>query len=157
MPNVDGRRQKLLGELMQAGREHSTATVLFHSAVSEKMGLGVTDMKTLDYLVRLGPLTAGEISEHVGLATASVTGLIDRLEQKGFVRRVRDTRDRRRVIVEPIGERENEFIHLFQSFGESLTELLVTYSDEQLETISGFLTRSAAIAREEAVKLRESG
>jgi hypothetical protein len=38
------------------------------------------------------PLGAGDIARHSALATASVTNLLDRLEQKGFVRRVRDTR-----------------------------------------------------------------
>ncbi|MGH2369932.1 MAG: MarR family winged helix-turn-helix transcriptional regulator, partial [Chloroflexota bacterium] len=117
---VDARRSELLDALSQAGREHSTATILFHSAISEQLGLGVTDMKTLDYLARLGPLTAGELGERTGLATASVTGLIDRLEAKGFVRRVRDTKDRRRVIVEPNLEAEAGVLRLFQSFGEFL-------------------------------------
>lgn len=151
------KRKKVIESLLDAGRENSTATVLFHSAVSEKTGLGVTDMKTLDYLARLGPLTAGEISEHTGLTTASVTSLIDRLEGKGFVRRVRDTADRRKVIVEPVMDhREGEFAHLFQSFVNALMILLERYSDAQLRTIADFLSRSAAVIRKEAVKLRET-
>lgn len=152
---IDARRSELLDALSRAGREHSTATVLFHSAIGEQMGLGVTDMKTLDYLARLGPLTAGELGERTGLATASVTGLIDRLEAKGFVRRVRDTKDRRRVIVEPNLEAEARVLPLFRSFEQSLMALLSTCTDEQIETITDFLTRSAGVLRQEALKLRE--
>ena len=153
---TDATRLALVETLMRAGREYSTATVLFHSAVSEKMGLGVTDLKTLDHLARLGPLSAGEIAAHTGLATASVTELIDRLERKGFVRRVRDTRDRRRVIVEPNMAREAEFLPLFQSFGRSFTEMLATYSNRELQTIVDFLGRTSEVLRVEAAKLPET-
>lgn len=156
MYEMDAQRRELLETLYHAGRQHSTATVLFHTALSERLGLGVSDMKTLDYLARLGPLTAKEIGEQTGLATASVTGLIDRLEQKGFVRRERDAHDRRKVIVALVSEREAEFTYLFQSFGTSLMELLAGYDNAQLQVIGDFLTRTAEIARREALKLRKN-
>jgi DNA-binding MarR family transcriptional regulator len=56
--------------------------------------------KTIFLLSGAGPLTAGEIAQHTGLATVSVPSLLDRLERKGFVRRLRDSADRRRVMVE---------------------------------------------------------
>jgi hypothetical protein len=67
------RREKLIEDIFRAGRENSTAGVFFHNAVSDKLGLSITDEKTIDILLRLGPLTAGEIGKHTGLATASVT------------------------------------------------------------------------------------
>lgn len=99
------RRRQLVEAILFAGRESSAATVMFHTAVAARAGLTATDSKTLDTLIRVGPVTAGELARHTGLATASVTSLIDRLEQKGLVRRARDARDRRRVMVEPIRER----------------------------------------------------
>jgi DNA-binding IclR family transcriptional regulator len=44
------------------------------------------------------PVTAGTIGEHTGLTTGAVTGLMDRLEKAGYVRRDRDPRDRRKVL-----------------------------------------------------------
>ena len=87
-------RTELVAALSRAGRIQSDATVMFHSAVAERMGLSVTEQKTIGILDRLGPLSAGEIAAHTGLATASVTSLIDRLEAKGFAQRVRDQKDR---------------------------------------------------------------
>ena len=40
----------------------------------------------------MGPLTAGQLAELTGLTTGAITGVIDRLEKAGFVRRERPTR-----------------------------------------------------------------
>src|SRR5687767_13752894 len=99
------KRKHILEELALVGREHSDATVLFHSIIASQLDLHPTDYKALGMLERLGALSAGDIAKHTGLATASVTNLIDRLENKGFVRRVRDADDRRRVLIEPVRDR----------------------------------------------------
>ncbi|KWX02403.1 Transcriptional regulatory protein [Carbonactinospora thermoautotrophica] len=148
-----GRRAELLAALHEAGRNHSNAAVMFHAAVSARMGLGATEEKTLDLLERLGPLTAGEIAERSGLAPASVSGLIDRLERKGFVRRVRDTADRRRVIVEIDHDRIAGFGALFEGLVRRLNDLYASYTDDQLELILDFLRRSASIQRDATAEL----
>ena len=79
-------RAELIDTLSQAGRELSTVTILFHSALAEKFDLNATDWKCADILIRLGPLTAGQLSELTGLTTGAITGVIDRLEQRGFAR-----------------------------------------------------------------------
>jgi DNA-binding MarR family transcriptional regulator len=142
------RRSELLAALHQAGRENSNAAVMFHAAVGARMGLGMTEEKTLDLLEREGPLTAGDIAGQTGLAPASVSGLIDRLERKGFVRRVRDHNDGRRVIVEMNREQVATFGTLFAAFVAGLEALYASYTDEQLAVILDFLRRSAAIQRD---------
>ena len=148
-----GRRAQLIEALNRAGREHSTATVLFHSAMAERFGLSPTDYKALEVLARLGPLTAGQLVEHTGLASASVTALIDRLEQKGFVRRAHDTEDRRRVIVELIPEGVARIAEAFAPFVRSLDELWAPYTAEQLEVIRDFFVRSTERIRAETARL----
>jgi DNA-binding MarR family transcriptional regulator len=140
-------RRELADQLFLAGREHSAATVMFHASLAGQRGLAATDTKTLDTLLRLGPLTAGELAQHTGLATASVTALIDRLERKGMVRRARDPQDRRRVIVEPVRKQSAADYALFTSIRRSYEGLLDRYTDEQLETILDFLRQSAATTR----------
>lgn len=146
-------REALLAALLEAGRESTTASILFHGAVADRVGLCPADHKALDVLLRHGPLTAGEISGHTGLASASVTSLIDRLEAKGFVHRASDPGDRRRVIVEPVPERAGELTPLFASLKQELMRLLERYDDEQLATIRDFLESSAAVLREETARL----
>ncbi|WP_306204348.1 MarR family winged helix-turn-helix transcriptional regulator [Actinoplanes sp. RD1] len=67
--------------------------------VAQRMGLSVNDMSAIGELVQHGPMGASELADRLGIRTASVTLMIDRLEQAGHVRRVRDTTDRRRVTV----------------------------------------------------------
>jgi DNA-binding MarR family transcriptional regulator len=149
------RRQELLEAVTQAIYASSTAAVFFHTAIAEQIGLGPTEEKTLLLLSGSGSHTAGEIARHTGLTTASVTDLIDRLERKGFVRRVRDTKDRRRVIVEPDTRRLAELAQVFGSFQGVFTDLLERYSDEQLVTITDYLNRAAHYSRETITKLSQ--
>jgi DNA-binding MarR family transcriptional regulator len=150
-----GRRAQLLEELARAGREQSTASILFHSTMAEHFGLSPTDYKALEVLARLGPLTAGQLVEHTGLASASVTALIDRLEQKGFARRARDTKDRRRVIVETVPEGVARIAEAFAAshHTRALDELWAPYTTEQLEVIRNFLVRDTERARAATMRL----
>jgi len=137
-----GRRAQVLASLNDAVRAHSTATVLFHSFMGEQFGLSATDSKALDLLDRFGPLSAGDLVERTGLASPSVTALIDRLESKGFVRRVRDAQDRRRVMVELVREGTRGLEQKFGNLKAEADELWAPYTVEQLEVILDFLQRS---------------
>jgi len=132
-----------LDSLVQALNAQSEAIVLFHSWVAQRMGLDPTAYKALFLLHRLGPLSAGELANETGLATASVTDLIDRLVAKGFVTREPHPRDRRRIVVTLI---ENAVTQVRSEFGvpnPSLNELCAHYSADQLELVVDFLNRNA--------------
>ena len=139
---------------MMAGRVQSEATVMFHAIVAAKQGLTATEEKALDLLDRSGPLTAGELARRSALAPASVTGLIDRLERKGFVRRISNPSDRRSVLVEVDAERVfASMAPLFADWVRSLEELYAGYTDEQLETILHFLIEAARRQRQATIDL----
>jgi DNA-binding MarR family transcriptional regulator len=149
-----GRRAELLEELALAGRAMSAATVMFHTTVAARQGLSATEEKALDLLERFGPLTAGELSKRSGLAPASVTGLINRLERKGFARRIAHPSDRRSILVEVDADRVYAgMAPLFADWVGSLEELYAGYSDEQLELILHFLTEVARRQREATARL----
>lgn len=122
-------------------REQSALTVMFHTKVAEQMGLSATDEKCLDLAMRAeGPLTAGRIAELSGLSTGAVTGVIDRLERAGFVRRVRDPHDRRKVLVEVTASGDlGKFAHLFERAQQSLVEVLGHFDDAELQVIERYL------------------
>ncbi|SEK42533.1 MarR family winged helix-turn-helix transcriptional regulator [Nonomuraea pusilla] len=151
--DISEHRKNLLEALVWAGRETSNAAVMYHTAMSGLLGLGPSEWKTLDLLQRHGPLTAGELAQHTGLAPASVSGLVDRLEAKELVRRVRDTKDRRRTIVEFVPDTFAGSAHVFEPLLNGLAELHAEYTDEQLELILGYLTRAAAIQRAATAEL----
>jgi DNA-binding MarR family transcriptional regulator len=147
------KRDDLIAALMFASREYSTAAVMFHNAVARCFGLSVSDLKTLDILQRRGALTAGEIAVHTTLATASVTSLIDRLQKKGLVRRVRDPGDRRRVVVKLTPKLEETIAPLFKSLNRRMLARFKGYSDEDVALIRNFLTESADEMRSEVGRL----
>jgi DNA-binding MarR family transcriptional regulator len=148
------RRAELLEQLALAGRASSAATVMFHTAVAARQGLSASEEKALDLLERSGPLTAGELARRSGLAPASVTGLIDRLERKGFARRVPNPGDGRSVLVEVDSERVYATVApLFADWVGSLYELYAGYTDEQLEVILHFLTEAARRQQEATARL----
>jgi DNA-binding MarR family transcriptional regulator len=150
------QRAKLLAALSDAGRESSTATVLLHTAIADRIGLSASDTKTLDVLLRQGPCTAGELARHTGLTTPSVTSLIDRLERKRLVAREADPRDRRRVIVHPVLARIAKFAPLYGAIGKSFEEFFSQYSDAQLATILDFMKKSAERSRQIATSISTS-
>ena len=151
-----GRRAELLERLALAGRASSAATVMFHTAVAARQGLSATEEKALDLLERSGPLTAGELARQTGLAPASVTGLVTRLERKGFARRVPNPDDRRSVLVEVDAERLYARVApLFGDWIRSLQELYAGYTDEQLEVILHFLTEAARRQQEATARLTD--
>jgi DNA-binding MarR family transcriptional regulator len=146
-------RQAILDELARVGRDHSDATVLFHASIAGLLDLHPTDYKVLGILERAGPLRAGEIARRSGLANASVTNLIDRLENKGFVRRVADAADGRRVMVEAVADRLTNARSPFASTRRSLARLFDRYSDRDLAVIADFLHQNAERLRMETSKL----
>jgi DNA-binding MarR family transcriptional regulator len=148
------RRAELLDQLEMAGRASSVATVMFHTAVAARQGLSASEEKALDLLERSGPLTAGELARQSGLAPASVTGLINRLEHKGFARRIQNPGDRRSILVEVDVERLYARVApLFADWARSLQELYAGYSDEQLEVILHFLTEAARRQQEATARI----
>jgi DNA-binding MarR family transcriptional regulator len=148
------RRAELLEQLALAGRASSAATVMFHTAVAARQGLSASEEKALDLLERSGPLTAGELARRSGLAPASVTALVDRLERKGFARRVPNPGDGRSVLVEVDSERVYATVApLFADWVGSLYELYAGYTDEQLEVILHFLTEAARRQQEATARL----
>ena len=147
------QRQDLLEAVYHSGRELSTAAFMFHTKLSELRGLSATEGKAIDILMRFGPLTAGEFGEHSGLAPASVTGLMQRLEAKGVARRVRHVEDKRKVLIELVGDQAAAAAPYFEDFMAGLAALLEGYSDEQLRTIADFSSKAAAVQQEAAGRL----
>jgi DNA-binding MarR family transcriptional regulator len=94
------------------GRELSTAVVMFHEAVGAYLGVSAGDQRALTLIGRDGAMSAGELAERTGLTPGAVTGMIDRLERAGLVRREHDPNDRRRVLVTATGHQPDVFADL---------------------------------------------
>jgi DNA-binding MarR family transcriptional regulator len=150
-------RKVLLEQLSyQLGRELSARTIMFHGAIAEKMGLSITEHKALDILSRQGPVTAGQLAKVTGLTTGAITGMVDRLEKAGFMRRVPDPHDRRKIRVEAVVEKYEAMAGVFASLGQAMNGLLESYDDKELAVIHDFMSRLPEVMEEETKKLRAS-
>jgi DNA-binding MarR family transcriptional regulator len=128
----------------------------FGQTVAIRFGLSESDIETLEALIDRGASTAGRLSELTGLTSGAVTRVIDRLEQSGYVRRVADPADRRRVIVEVVPEKVAAIQSTLGRIGQASADEIGRYSEAQLALINDFLTKMEQITREEATSLREN-
>jgi DNA-binding MarR family transcriptional regulator len=141
--------------LVRALRRVNLEASLFGQTVAVRFGLSDSDVDALETLIDRGAATAGRLGELLGMTTGAVTRMIDRLEQAGFVRRVPDPGDRRRVIVEVVPEKAAAIEQMLGRIAEAGSAEIGRYSEAQLELIRDFLDKMAAIARTEASRLRE--
>lgn len=139
------------------GRDLSTATVMLHTAVADRVGLRTTDHKAFDVLLRHGPMTAGRLAEWLGFTSAAATGVIDRLERQDYVRRESDPEDRRKVIVVPNPARAGAIFALLQPLAADVAALTAQYSDDEVRAIHDFLTRTVRALDDLARSIRQGG
>jgi DNA-binding MarR family transcriptional regulator len=150
------KREDTIQAINEKFREMSTETIIFHQAVADILGLHVTDHKCLDFIYRFGAMPAGRLAELTGLTTGAITGIIDRLEEAGYVRRTNDPKDRRRTIVEPTRNKklEKKIEVLFIPLRDRMHKLLSSYSDSELAFLLDATTEMLEQTREESIKLR---
>ena len=121
--------------------------ILFNHQVAQRLGLGASDGQFMHLLQVHGPLTPGQLAELSGLTTGTVTGVIDRLEQGGFVRRERDASDRRKVLVKLDEEQlGRKMAPLYAGQTEILAEVAGSFDAKQRDAIADFLERLVAEA-----------
>jgi len=130
---------------------------LMGQAAADRIGINATDLNCLNILSFSGHMTAGELARATGLTTASITGVIDRLEEAGFVHRDRDPHDRRRVVVrivmdKAVGEVASVFLPMLRAW----REMSAQYSDDELRLIVDFYGQMEQVFREHIVRLRDS-
>lgn len=115
-------------------------------AAAESVGLNSTDLGSLCLLLLHGPTPAGRLAQLTGLTSGAVTGVIDRLETSGYVRREPDPGDRRRVIVVPDASRVERvlFPHFSSIRPAATTEFFDRYTAVELAAIADFLARLGA-------------
>ena len=148
-------RQRMEGEFLLAMRRNGSIMQLLGQVSAERIGINATDLNCLNIVALTGPMTAGELARATGLTTASITGVLDRLEEGGFVRRERDPKDRRRVIVtlNP-GPGLREIGPTFGPLVRAWREAAAGYSDEDLRLLLDFQLKLEQIVRDQLARLR---
>jgi len=131
-------RAALLRELEEAMRRSSAQGVLFGQAVANVAGISPSDLECLDFLNLEGRVTAGRLAEVTGLTTGAITGVVDRLEKAGLVRRERDEADRRKVFIVTVPENIEGIARFYVPMQQAMQKLWSTYSEAELQLLLRF-------------------
>lgn len=118
-----------------------------NQAVGERVSLRPVDLEVLDSVDREGPLSPRDLVRKLSIHPATLTGVLDRLEAGGWVERLADPSDRRRVVVRALRTRGGELRRLYGPMARSLADICADFSPAELEAIQEFLDRVAEAAR----------
>lgn len=147
-------RGRLEAELIDAVRAAQSATHQMDEAAHAAMGISGTEGRCLDIADRRGRLAAGALAREAGLTTGAVTGILDRLEAKGYVRRVPDPDDRRRILVEVTDSQRRAALELYSPLKEMSDGWIERRSDEELRLLVEFNRMSQAVNERRAEQIR---
>jgi DNA-binding MarR family transcriptional regulator len=128
-------------ELEHALRRSSGVGAIFSQAVAERAGVSSSDLECLDFLNLEGRVTAGRLAEVTGLTTGAITGVVDRLEKAGFVRRERDENDRRKVFIAIVPENAARIGRFYEHMQRAMLRNWETYSEAELRLLLRFATQ----------------
>jgi DNA-binding MarR family transcriptional regulator len=144
----------LVTQIRKLSEQYAYTSLQMHEAVARKAGLPGTDHKYMGFLLQKGPMTAGELATATGLTTGAVTGLIDRLEKKKFVKREFANDDRRKVFIVPNTKKiMTVLVPLYKEFRSRSEKLIATFSDKELKTMELYFSKAVEIMSETTTKL----
>jgi len=142
--------EEIVGRL---ARRHSTAVVLFHHALAERLGLGPTDHKCLDVVRERGPITGSELGAITGLTSGAITGVVARLECAGFLRREPDPTDGRKQMLS-VAKHVSPIQDAIEPLRRDVADLLERFDRQQLAAIAEFLAGTSDLLYRHGVLLR---
>lgn len=148
-------RERLIARVGEEIYEFQNAADAVDDAAATILGLNPTDQRCLGMLLMRGPMTAGRLADGVAISAGAMTASLDRLERMGFVRRVRDEEDRRRVVVEATPEAREHAWSLYRPIADAGAARLATYTNEQLRLIIDFLREGSDLQLAYAERLRQ--
>jgi len=152
----DEERERLIGDVIAAVRADGNARDALDQAVADRLGINLSDHRCLDVLDQRATSTAGEIASALGLTTGAVTTLLDRLERAGYVQRIRDSADRRRVHVQLTEHSRRLGDELYGPLAADGYALLAGYEARELELLRDFLRRAREIQVRHEARIRSS-
>jgi DNA-binding MarR family transcriptional regulator len=110
-----------------------------------RLGLSMAQLHILYTLQRNGQMTMSRLADVLNVSLSNATGLIDRIEERGFVERTRVPEDRRVVLIRVTPE------------GERMLEEIDALSDDILRSVLSHIDRSKlAGVRQAAAALRDA-
>jgi DNA-binding MarR family transcriptional regulator len=156
---LSSREKSRIELLMQIGdlsRANQEAVDLFDERLSAFLGTNRTDGRCLGILEKYKSMSAGQLANESGLTTGAVTAVVDRLESAGYVRRVRDPLDRRKIWIECTDELRAIVTEVFGFYDVIGPAMMKSFDAAQLAGILAFLRIGTRVNEEMAAALSEN-
>src|SRR3954468_2766287 len=119
-------------------RRSSAQGVLYGQTVANVAGIANSDLECMDILYLEGRVTAGRLAEVTGLTTGAITGVVDRLEKAGLVRRERDEDDRRKAFISIVPENVAKIGKYYEQLQRTMQGVFDGYTDAELRLLLRF-------------------
>lgn len=110
--------------------------------------VNATDLEAMQHLIVAGSLSPGELARRLGLSSAAVTTVVDRLEQAGHAQRRPHPTDRRGLLVVPSAASVGRALGEVLPMAASIDQVLDDFSPEEQAVISRYLAAVIAAYRE---------
>ena len=107
----------------------------------EKMGLTLPQYYVLATVGYSGSLPFGEIGQKMMVTVSNLTGIVDRLEEKGLVARERDTHDRRVVHVKLTDKGRDLYMTAVTTFENSVSQFFSPLNRAEQKELSTLLRK----------------
>lgn len=141
--------------LIREMREFIAGAILNNQRVADRLGINSTDQQVLNLVDLLHDAKPGALARLTSLTTGGVTLALDRLEKAGYVRRDRNPRDRRSVIIRVVPERRREILAQHQTANRIMARIFSAYGEKDLALILDFFSRTNR-ARVESYEARSA-
>lgn len=128
--------------------------LVFHDAAAARLGINPTDLKCLEIAAGEEALTPTRLAELAGLTTGAITGVLDRLEESGFVRREPDPHDRRRLVVRAVPEGVARIAALYGPLLEAASVMPAGWTDGERGALNAYLGQVAVALETETSRSR---
>lgn len=151
MADQPGReRRRKVAAATNALRDLRVELAVLNHRVGNQVELKDLDFDCLDVIARDGPISPSALADRVGVHLATMTGILNRLEEGGWITRDRSASDRRAVVVASVPARQRQLFEAFGPMNTRMGRIWDDYADDELDLIADFLTRTVAAGRASA-------
>ena len=131
--------------VMEALRAYRAAEMSMRRRTQATMSMGENEMLVLRFLTRHGrrslDVTPIDLARHLGVSTASVTALLDRLERSGHLTRRPHPVDRRKVLVSTTAHADDEMRETLTAMHARMMQATRGMTESETEAVTAFLRR----------------
>lgn len=143
-PPIEGTQPGAV-DIINALREFRTSESAMRRRTRSSAAMGETDLLALRYLIDADAAGTGirptELAARLGITSASMTSLVDRLVASGYVTRQPHPSDRRALLLRPTPGADEEVRHNLNQMHTRMLEAAESLSQEEIRAVMHFLMR----------------